>query len=32
VAGLAPTARVTWWFQLAVGALAVIVWLVKRMN
>jgi len=32
VAGLAPTARVTWWLQLAVGALAAIVWFVKRMN
>ena len=30
VAGLAQAARVAWWFQLAVGALAVVVWLSKR--
>jgi hypothetical protein len=28
-ASLAQAARVTWWFQLAVGALAVAVWLSK---
>jgi hypothetical protein len=29
VAGFAQAARVTWWLQLAVGALAVAVWLSK---